>query len=209
MPLKSERSFQQAVQQKEGGQSLLERLRQATTGVHMNLHSHPLLEPLLSSNLSLEKYRQTLQAFYGFYKLFETQVRPYRKVFRSQWLEEDLIYLKGQVGAVQSHPLPEIKSFPALLGYWYVVEGASLGSRFIYRNIEAHLSLSAHQGARFFYAYGKETGLNWQNFKCFLCEQTLNLQQTDEAISAAVDTFVSMEQILWGYYRGFYSEQSK
>jgi len=178
-------------------------LRRETGIVHERLHVHPLTAPLLSPNLTREHYIHVLQAFYGFHKPLEAKVRPYRPVSRAGWIERDLESLGCDIDIALCFELPEINTEAALFGYWYVVEGSSLGSAMIYKHLQKHLGLDAKTGARFFYAYERDTGEYWKVFLGFLAEQDLDEQEQAEAASAALGTFLCLEKWLWRYHRRY------
>jgi len=182
--------------------SILALLRRETGTVHERLHAHPITAPLLSLNLTREHYIHVLQAFYGFHKPL-TKVRSYRPVSRAGWIERDLESLGCDTEIALCFELPEINTEAALFGYWYVVEGSSLGSAMIYKHLQKHLGLDAKTGARFFHSYERDTGQYWKEFLGFLAEQNLDEQEQAEAASAALDTFLCLEKWLWRYLRRY------
>jgi heme oxygenase len=46
----------------------------------------------------------------------------------------------------------------------YVVEGSTLGGRYILRNIKSTLQLDENTGATYFNGYGADTSANWKQF---------------------------------------------
>ena len=50
------------------------------------------------------------------------------------------------------------------LGIMYVMEGSTLGGRFILKNINEALGYTGETGAQYFAGYGNATGSRWKNF---------------------------------------------
>lgn len=180
---------------------LLDLLRNETHDVHERLHVHPVTKPLLEHSLTRQHYVHVLRAFYGFHKPLETKAGSYRNISRAAFLKQDLEYLNDKTKIPFCFELPALDTLFKRLGCWYVVEGSSLGSTLIYKHLQKHLGLNAETGARFFYAYGKDTGRNWNTFKAFLNRQNASQEETKQILKGAIDTFSCLEKWLWECHR--------
>lgn len=89
--------------------------------------------------------------------------------------------------------LPAIHTVAEALGAMYVLEGATLGGRFITRHLERHLGLSNGRGYSYFCAYGTEVGAMWQQFRATVVAEVLPAEHR-LAIDAALQTFRAFEQ---------------
>ena len=180
------------------GLSVLQELRCATSEAHQRLHHHPLTYQLTSPNLTETQYIDVLKAFYGFYKPCEQSVSAYAKsrASRALWLEQDLTYFACPVQAIDlCVELPVLRSEQNILGYLYVIEGSSLGSRIIMRCLQNSLSLTAHTGARFFSAYSGKTAEHWRHMQQLLASQSSFHHHT--IVQSACDVFRTLESWLW------------
>lgn len=88
-----------------------------------------------------------------------------------------------------SGELDPAKFEAAFLGAFYVMEGSTLGGRFIAKHLEAELGLKPGQGDAYFQGHGEETGRIWR-------ETTAVIRAVPEAyapllIAAAKRTFAA------------------
>ena len=82
----------------------------------------------------------------------------------------------------------------AVLGGWYVVEGATLGGRIIATHLEARLGLRRETGAWFFDSYGDERESRWSEF-CMLLAQA-PADESSQVAAGAVAVFGAMHRWL-------------
>ncbi len=187
--------------------SLSAALREATHLVHLRLER---ALPLLDRALTLDGYRRIVQAFYGFHAPLERALlaagathpgaAPLAGREKRSWLVADLRALGLTDEAISALPValpPDVSTRARALGSLYVVEGATLGGRFILGALEENLSLGPASGARFFAGYGAATGEQW---RAFLAGLEAAEVRRDEATSAAVETFTALEG--WLHARG-------
>jgi heme oxygenase len=148
-------------------------LRQATRESHHVIDHHPLMAPLVRSDLTRQEYTRALVALDWLHAPLQCELATALAEFsgefeladRVAWLHKDLIAL----GATASGPQPawtppRLDGSAELIGALYVIEGSTLGGQVIARRIEASLGLSATSGARFFNGWGAETEARWQRF---------------------------------------------
>jgi heme oxygenase (biliverdin-IX-beta and delta-forming) len=184
--------------------TLLLRLKSETRDVHESLERDL---NLLRPDLTLERYRNLVELFYGFHQPWEHAVKPLLAEHLPDFAEartkipkllEDLAYLGSQPAKLPiCQALPDCRQWPNLLGGLYVTEGATLGGQVISRQLEQMLGLSARRGSAFFSSYGLQVGAMWRSFCGTLQEQT-PVENEDLVVAAARETFVSMHQWLCG-----------
>ena len=80
------------------------------------------------------------------------------------------------------------------LGILYVVEGSSLGGRFILKNLETIPGLDNGKGVSYFTGYGNKTGSQWKNFLNFLTTYEEENNCEDEIINDHLDMLVDLLQ---------------
>ncbi len=77
----------------------------------------------------------------------------------------------------------------------YVLEGSTLGGKYIYKNIHAALPLDELQGAAYFNGYGADTGKRWTCFLDQLCSYVTEENKT-QVFKGADETFQLMLDLL-------------
>lgn len=101
------------------------------------------------------------------------------------------------MGAVEQTPvckdLPRIENVACALGAMYVLEGSTLGGRFISKMIAEKLDLPDTEGIRFFTGYGSHTSEKWDLFKDLLNNYTASNMVENEVIEAANQTFTKFK----------------
>lgn len=188
-----------AAEQSEGPTPLRRQLRRETAGLHHRLETQlALLDP----QLSIHRYQQVLQAFYGFYEPVEAGLArlaaagpplgfPLRA--RAELIESDLLALGGS--RPQLAELPRCVSLPQLLcredlaGCLYVLEGACLGGQVIAPVLQRRLGLAKGSGASFFAGDGDATAARWTRVLVWLEGLTGAGARGDEIVAAACATF--------------------
>lgn len=145
--------------------SLRQALRSATQAEHKRLETQPLMQRLLSPELSLAEYGQILLAQRAYYRLLEPALWPfeyqlrnclpaagYRYHSRLPFLERDCRQLAlGEEDVLNERSrVFSPGSVEEGLGVLYVLEGASQGSRTIAHHLRRGLSLDSDNGASFY-----------------------------------------------------------
>ena len=80
------------------------------------------------------------------------------------------------------------------MGCLYVMEGSTLGGKFIARQVQEKLGLSPEAGTAFFSGYGNETGARWKTFREALSRHSAETGDEALIIEAAEDTFLRLEE---------------
>jgi heme oxygenase (biliverdin-IX-beta and delta-forming) len=179
-------------------------LRSTTRQAHQQLDHHPLLVPLLRADLTQAQYAQVLLAMLWMHAPLQSSLlaalqrhdMSYALSDRPTWLRQDLAQfaIDGDVALVKlgNWPAPDLDSPAAVIGALYVLEGSSLGGRFIARQLAASLGLNAENGGRFFQGHGAATETHWGDFLLFAmahCPAAAGV----EACRAATDLFARFE----------------
>ncbi|MFT3698080.1 MAG: biliverdin-producing heme oxygenase [Kofleriaceae bacterium] len=156
-------------------------LRVATAELHREAERHVRI---LDPDATEATYARYLQRMYGFHAACERAFSiPFEGRYKSDAIAADLAEL-----GVAAEPLavvPDMRSRSYELGCAYVIEGSTLGGRFILAK------MPKQRATRFLDGYGDATGRMWKEF-CALLETADDL---DEAIAGARDTFAAL--ITW------------
>ncbi len=81
--------------------------------------------------------------------------------------------------------LPPLITREQIIGYLYVIEGATLGGQVIAGILQDRFGLSAQYGARYFNSYGSDTMKMWGDF-CDLLNRVNALQEQQVLVSASM-----------------------
>lgn len=170
-----------------GPSPLALRLREATRAAHRSLDHHPLLVPLVSHALTLERYAQALAALHGAHSAIEAALADFAPAAllppRTPALAADLAAL-GVAPAPVVLPLPAAAGPAEKLGMLYVIEGSNLGGVAIAKLLAT--SLPPHAPRAFF---GGAQGLpRWQRFWAF-AQPLVEPAEFDRVAAAAIATF--------------------
>lgn len=160
------------------GPTLLEQLREQTRPAHLALEAQPLLQTLMSSQLTLPQYGQLLQAMQAFYQSLESKLIPATEALLRRYPDPDYRYLpraplladdcralgSASIGLIDPPVEFWLNSGDAyLLGVLYVIEGSTQGGRFIARHLTDTLGVGETSGASFFNIYRQ--GNSWMSFR--------------------------------------------
>jgi heme oxygenase len=172
------------------------RLKEETADAHRQVEERV---PVFRLGFSLDDYGKLLESFYGFWAPLESKLSQLASLevaeldlegrFKSSLLEEDLRFLGRDPAVVRRcDALPVVDTFLRGVGCLYVLEGSTLGSRFIARQLEESLQLQEASGASFFNAYGESVGRRWMEFRSFVAVR-VKPENTDEVVISARQTF--------------------
>ncbi len=186
---------------------ILENIKHATAASHQHLESSPLLSPLTADTITQEHYLKVLRAFYGFFQPLEENINKItgfkqylpdfesRRKVRSMLKDMEHINDTYHVSDIElCKNLPEVTNPEQAFGAMYVLEGSTLGGRFIAKNLKKHLNLDEEHGACFFSGYGSDTGKRWKTFQLALQTFSENFNNDQIIIQAANDTFEKLER---------------
>jgi heme oxygenase len=189
---------------KESPETIHTRLRRETRALHQEVEQAlPLLEP----GLTLDRYRDVLRRFHGFYAPHEERMAPLASQLpfpmrrRAALLVQDLRALGLSVHDLEALPrcaVPPLTQIDQLAGWLYVFEGASLGGQIVARALRDNLGLHATSGSAFFLGEGAATLPRWRQVLSWL-EEVCAARAEPEAVSAsACGTFLRLRSWLEG-----------
>lgn len=171
--------------------SLADRLRRETRSEHAAIEA----ALGLGNGLTLERYREVLGRFYGFYLPLEQELAGlgFSERSKTSLLRADLEALGIDPSAVPlCTEIPRPRTRPEAFGVCYVLEGATLGGQIISRHLQKALAILPHTGGRFFHGYGERTGEMWQAFRNTLGGLSLRPADEDSAVRTAIETFARL-----------------
>lgn len=91
--------------------------------------------------------------------------------------------------------IPEVGIIPEGLGCLYVLEGATLGGKFICKYASAQQGIDPSSGGQFFNSYGGDVGPMWQGFGDIVNSYVAaNPTAENRIIAAAEETFACFEE---------------
>lgn len=175
----------------------LDNLKNKTAAAHKNLEQLSVSASILSPDLQIDDYCHYLALMYEVHKSTQEHVFPLLSAIfpdleerkKMHLIENDLDFLNHKI--TKSAPVfnHQNLSIPFALGILYVVEGSSLGGRFILKNLESVPVLSNHSGVSYFTGYGHKTGSYWKHFLSVLTNYQQEHNVEDEIIEGAVYAF--------------------
>ncbi|MES2521181.1 MAG: biliverdin-producing heme oxygenase [Gemmatimonadota bacterium] len=192
------------------GTALLERLRCETADAHLRLESGL---DLTGDSIDHARYVALLAAFHGFLEPWEALLRaalpPDERAFFDDRQHAPRAWNDLGIVATATCPtpavrlahvadLPVLESAAAAWGSAYVIEGSTLGGRFISAAINKRLGYTPTSGGSYFAGYGAENGRRWNEFRQAL-ETYVSPASHDRAVQAAHDTFESLHR--WMVHR--------
>jgi len=184
-------------------ETFLDRLRNITSQSHKSLEELPVSLSIVNPAVTQEEYAHYLWLMHDVVKDAETNIFPAltgiipdlkeRSKFRH--LEDDLKILRESKSTYDTPLSNEEKfSIPFALGIMYVIEGSTLGGRFILKNITEALGYDAQQGAKYFAGYGNATGSRWKNFLNHMVQYQEQQECEDEIIAGANFAFTRINE---------------
>ncbi|PBQ32576.1 heme oxygenase [Sphingobacteriaceae bacterium] len=186
--------------------TFLKDLRSVTSPAHKKLEETSLSKVIVSETLLVGDYALYLEKMYLAMVSFEKKIFPILNPhfsdldqrIKTNLLEKDLKFLGVKVPEKQSlfNRFVATRSTSYLMGAFYVLEGSTLGGKFIYKNISSTLGLTAESGASYFNGYGAETGKLWSAFMEQFCNYALKTSNQKEIIQGADDTFKLLFDLL-------------
>lgn len=164
---------------------------------------HEYVEALLMHQLqhmqTINDYATVLKMFYNYFsgaeRNIQEQLKPpflpdIRERQRMQLLINDLEVIGSQPTLEPGVPQPAITSKASAFGALYVLEGSTLGGKYIANMLKNHTRVVIPENAlQFFSGYKQQTGEKWKSFL-----EVFNRQSEEgEIIGAAKQTFHSLK----------------
>lgn len=171
----------------------LQRFEDDTRALHVLAEQHVRI---LDRDATLADYRDYLRAMYGFHA-------PIEEIFagdtvldhhgftaharrKAPLLLRDLRALGDHVPPSWCTDLPDTSNVARRLGIAYVLEGSTLGGRYILAKLPPALRGTP---SAFLAGYGSATGPNWKRFAVIAERLLVSRAAEDDAIIAAQETF--------------------
>lgn len=175
---------------------VFQRLKDNTADIHEQVEQKVRI---FSPQFDVQAYTRLLTRFYGFWAPLEEELCHLPELrnpalhlefrLKAHLLEADLRFFGIDPTVVPvCSSLPVVRTFGRALGCLYVLEGSTLGARFIAKHISVQLNIDEDSGGLFFNAYGAAVGERWLAFKAFVISQA-NIWTEEELLSAARETF--------------------
>jgi heme oxygenase (biliverdin-IX-beta and delta-forming) len=184
---------------------LLSRLKTETAECHTRLEN---ALDLMRPEWAREEYVALLEGFYGYVAPWENEVAaslpaPLHDFFdgrrKAALLAADLALLTGVSAHAQAvtkiEHLPPMNSIARVFGSMYVMEGSTLGGRFIAPHVAKLFDLQNGFGNAYFEGYGPRTGSMWNAFR-ETASASVPREQYDAAVDAAIATFEGLHDWL-------------
>lgn len=184
--------------------TFLENLRSKTATSHKNLESLPISKSIVNPKITIEEYALYLSLMHDVVNNLEEAIYPIlsdvipdlneRK--KAQHILNDLKFSKSE--KKQNHsPFDATQiSIPFAMGIMYVVEGSTLGGRFIIKNIQESFGFDEENGASYFGGYGNKTGSYWKKFLNTLTDFETKNNAEEEIIAGADYAFRTIHKHL-------------
>lgn len=168
-------------------------VKRRTAGLHREAEAVVLATQLFDSTTRYRAYLARLHGFYAPLELRLARVLPLGARQKLPALRSDLRALGLDDAAIAALPiaalLPRIGSEAAAFGVAYVLEGKTLGARFLLAEAEAKLGLDATHGAAFLAGYGPNTASMWTTFRGTMEAFVARAGQRRRVLAGAEATF--------------------
>lgn len=184
--------------------SFLDNLRNRTADSHTGLEELPISKIIVDPKITNEDYITYLNLMHDVVKNLEDDIYPmlapviddleHRK--KAGALLNDIHFAKGEIKPYQAPFNTDNISIPFAMGILYVVEGSTLGGRFILKNIQESLGFDEENGASYFSGYGNKTGSSWKKFLNTLTDFESETHSADEIIAGADYAFSTIHKHL-------------
>lgn len=175
-------------------------IKTQTADSHKKLESLPVSASILSPDMKIDDYIHYLSLMYDVHKNTEEVIYPLlsgliddleqRK--KTNLIEEDFNYLNyTKTASTKVFNISDI-TIPFAIGMLYVIEGSTLGGRFILKNIVTIPGLDNDKGVSYFKGYGDKTGSYWKTFLNFMAAYEQQNNCGNSIIEGAVFAFDSI-----------------
>lgn len=175
----------------------LQILKERTSDLHLEAERHVRI---LDPDATEATYARYLTKMYGFHAPLEAafarhavlEASGFRAAQRTKraWLEHDLAAL-----GIDASPPPLCTDVPVLgnlrraIGVAYVIEGSTLGGRFILTKMKPRFGHLIGRATRFLEGYRDDTGARWKQFGVIANTVLYDEDAVASAIAGARETF--------------------
>ncbi|WP_316811410.1 biliverdin-producing heme oxygenase [Pedobacter heparinus] len=179
---------------------IADKVKAETSIYHKELEA--MLVRKIKSISSVQDYIQILNDFYSYFGGLEQLIGKHLNPTladagqrrKTAAIADDLSYFKAIVPELAGGAaLPVISNHFQALGALYVIEGSTLGGKYISQMIAKQLNIPADQGLSFFNGYGESTMEMWNSFKDYLNKEAVTDEQQADVVEAANQTFLKFK----------------
>lgn len=181
------------------GSLALKRLKDETSDLHLRAEQYVRI---LDGDATIVDYARYLRAMWGYHTPLEEMfvVTPALTALgfdpelrrRAHLLAQDLIAIDDPGPWARCTVLPSAPSIPHMLGIAYVLEGSTLGGRYILAKLPPALAPLRGRATAFLTGYGTDTGSRWRSFSAIVERLLDSPGACDAAVAAARETFARM-----------------
>ena len=186
------------------------RLQKETSIAHASIERHIAFD---ARSWTLARYQAYLRLMHAFHRDIEAalEMNAYLRSSglaaasqrKTDWLARDLACFALQPLARGPGNAMRLAGSRAI-GWSYVLEGATLGGRVLYKAVATRWSLGAESGAAYLHGYGRETSQRWTRFTQAIDAIVLDEAGANEAVAGANEAFAAMEA--WFRGNGWHGE---
>ncbi|SEI75229.1 heme oxygenase [Dyadobacter koreensis] len=198
--------MEEIVVSKEKQDLFLKNLRKKTDESHKRLEENRYSKAILDPSVTLADYQTYIAKLYGVTRACERDIFPeiasvlpdLEERYKSGLIVKDLANTGFSRIAIDNIPVFQFTTtgIAKALGVMYVLEGSTLGGKFLYQQINHTLGLNSETGAAYFWGYGQKTGMLWKRFISSLAEFAVEENCEQEIIKSAVHTFTTIDKWL-------------
>lgn len=179
---------------------VLRELKEGTNDLHAEAEHYVRI---LHADATVEDYARYLTAMYGFHAPIEAAFASdlelagagfdaARRCMKAMWMRDDLRAIGVADVPAPCSALPRAGNLARALGVAYVLEGSTLGGRFILAKLPPALAALRGTATRYLDGYGKDTGGMWRTFGDIITRSVTTLIDEAAAVHAARETFAHL-----------------
>lgn len=183
---------------------MLRELKDGTADLHLEAERYVRI---LDADATVEDYARYLRAMCGFHAPIEAAFTANAELAsigfsadvrceKARWMREDLRALGERSEPAPCTTLPPATNLARLLGVAYVIEGSTLGGRYILAKLPPVLAALRGTATRYLDGYGKDTGALWRAFGDIVTTACASPIDEAAAVHAARETFSHLIQWL-------------
>lgn len=181
------------------GRQPLRALKERTRDLHLRAEAYVRI---LDADATREDYARYLHAMHGFHAPLEEVLAGDPQLAaagfaadqrrKQAMIRQDLAALGDDAPVARCAALPSTRTLARRLGVAYVIEGSTLGGKFILARLPAALARLRGCATRFLEGYGAATGARWRELGAIV-ERFLTSETAEaEAVAGARETFTTL-----------------
>jgi heme oxygenase len=196
--------------------SIMQTLKESTWELHQSAERHQVQQALVGGSLPVSAYTLYLSQMWSIHRCVEAACRrlqyvpPFCHVVREYHYREDLLradldYFEIEIGRVR--PLPATRELVdkidesihgdhvSALGFLYVLEGSTNGSKFIARRVRPAYGLESGDGSSYLDPHGDKQTQRWAAFKSDMSEVEFDVRHVEVMVRSAKMMFLGLVHI--------------